>query len=280
MNDTPLVGQMFTCVKQLPPLPAAVIAVLASFGRPDVDVDEIARKISVDQGMVTRVLRVANSAFYGFNGKVGTMHDAVVLLGLHNVRSLVVAAGLIHQFSPKDGQMFDRNAFWLHNIGTGVCARVLADKLGKDGELAFTAGLLHDVGRLVVEACCPEKFSAVAARCLADDISMIKAEQLVLGVDHAQIGFEAAERWNFPAAIRQAIRDHHQPGETSGFLADIVHVANVLCHALDIGNAGYDYVPPLSGAVWQRLGLRWETVRDCLPEIERQNNAASQMMSD
>ncbi|TAN74323.1 MAG: HDOD domain-containing protein [Gallionella sp.] len=280
MNNGLPMEQMFACVRQLPPLPVAVAEVLASFGRPDADVDEIAGKISLDQGMVTRVLRVANSAFYGFNSKVGTMHDAVVLLGFHNIRSLIVAAGLIRKFPSADDRMFDRNAFWQHNIGTGVCARVLAGRLGKDGELAFIAGLLHDVGRLVVETCCPEKFNAVAACCLADDISMLKAEQSVLGADHTQIGFEAARRWNFPVAIQQAIRDHHRPGEASGPLADIVHVANVLCHALDIGNAGYDHVPPLSAPAWQRLGLSWEMVRDSLPEIWRQNAAASLMLGD
>ena len=280
MNNGSPMEQVLACVGQLPPLSAAVVEVLASFERKDVDADEIADKISLDQGMVTRVLRVANSAFYGFSGKVGTMHEAIVLLGFHNIRSLVVAAGLIRQFPPREHSQFDHSLFWRHNIGAGVCARVLAGRLGKDGELAFTAGLLHDVGRLAVEVMCPEKSDAVAAHSASHDTTLLEAECAILGIDHAAIGFEAAKRWNFPVAIQLAIRDHHQPGQESGFLADVVHVASVLCHTLDIGNTVNDRVPPLSPDAWQRLGLHWEMIKHGLPEIERQNAAASLMLGD
>ncbi|MBI5438840.1 MAG: HDOD domain-containing protein [Nitrosomonadales bacterium] len=280
MNNASTMEQVLACVEQLPPLSTAVVEVLASFERKDVDADEIAGKISLDQGMVTRVLRVANSAFYGFNGKVGTIHEAIVLLGFHNIRSLVVAAGLIRQFPPREHGQFDHNLFWRHNIGTGVCARVLASRLGKDGELAFTAGMLHDVGQLVVEVVCPEKSDAVAVHGASHDMTLLEAERAILGVDHAAIGFEVTKRWNFPAAIQLAIRDHHQPGQESGFLADVVHVASVLCHALDIGNTVNDRVTPLSPDAWQRLGLHWEMIKYGLPEIERQNAAASLMLGD
>lgn len=280
MNNGSPMEQMLACVEQLPPLSAAVAEVLASFERQDVDVDEIARKISLDQGMVTRILRVANSSFYGFPSKVGTMHDAVVLLGFHNIRSLVLAAGLIRQFPPREHAQFDQNLFWQHSIGTGVCARVLASRMGKDGELAFTAGLLHDVGRLVVEAGFPEKSDAVAAYIVDRDATLLEAECAILGIDHAVIGFEVTKRWNFPVAIQLAIRDHHQPRQESGFLADVVHLASVLCHALDIGNTDNDRVPPIALSAWQRLGLRWEMVKDCLPEIEHQYAAASLMLGD
>src|SRR4030067_1610018 len=106
MNNSAM-EQMLANVKHLPPLSAAVAEALASFERQDADVDEIAGQISLDQGMVTRVLRVANSAFYGFPSKVGTIHDAVVLLGLHNIRSLVVAAGLIPAYPPRDPGRFE-----------------------------------------------------------------------------------------------------------------------------------------------------------------------------
>lgn len=280
MNNGSPMEQMLACVEQIPPLPAVVADVLASFERSDVDVDKIADKISLDQGMLTRILRVANSSFYGVPSKVGTMRDAVVLLGFHNIRSLVIAAGLIRQFPHRDQGQFDHNIFWQHSIGTGVCARVLANRMGKDGELAFTAGLLHDIGRLVVELGCPEKSDAVAVYIAGKDATLLEAECAILGVDHAAIGFEVTRRWNFPVSIQLAIRDHHQPRQESDFLADVVHVASVLCHALDIGNTDNDQVPPLSLGAWQRLGLHWHAIKDCLPEIEHQYAAASLMLND
>lgn len=279
MNNS-AIEQMLAKVKHLPPLSAAVAGVLASLERQDADVHEIAGKISLDQGMVTRVLRVANSAFYGFPSKVGTIHDAVVLLGLHNIRSLVVAAGLIRQFPPREHGRFDYGLFWQHSIGAGVCARVLAGRLGKDAELAFTAGLLHDIGRLVVEVSSPEQSDAVLAHSIDHAVSLLEAERAVLGFDHTVIGFEITRLWKFPVAIQAAIRDHHRPKPDSGFLADLVHVGDVLCHALDFGNADNDSVPPLSADAWQRLGLRWEMIRESLPEIERQNASAKLMLSD
>lgn len=272
--------EMLAAVKQLPPLSEVVTKVLLSFEQKNIDVDDIANKINLDSGMATRILRVANSAFYGFSNQVGTVHEAVVLLGFHNVRSLVVAAGLIKQFPSTDEQQFDQDAFWRHNIGTGVCARLLANSLGKDGALAFTAGLLHDIGRLAMAVYCQEKFSQVVAQCKQNAISMLEAEQAVLGMDHGQIGFAITQRWHFPIAIQAAIRDHHQPEKSAEFMSDIVHVANVLCHAMDIGNVDNDSVPAISAVVWERIGLSWRGIKMLLPEIERQNAAASLLLND
>lgn len=274
------VQRILASVKQLPPLSAAVAEVLASFERQDVDVNDLVSKIGLDQGIVTRVLRVANSAFYGLPNKVGTIHDAVVVQGLHNIRALVVAVGLIRQYVPRDHGRFNHSLYWQHSIGTGVCARVLAARLGLNAELAFTAGLLHDIGRLVVELVNPASFDTVMGHSIKHATSLQVAEQAVLGFDHAEIGFEITRMWNFPVTIQVAIRDHHQPEPESGSLADLVHAANALCHALDIGNAEEDQVPPLSESALQRLGLRWEVIKNGLAEIERQYAAAKMILSD
>ncbi|MFA6921583.1 MAG: HDOD domain-containing protein, partial [Gallionella sp.] len=102
-------------------------------------------------------------------------------------------------------------------------------------------------------------------------------EKEIIGADHAWIGHEVAKRWKFPLSIQQAIRDHHRPSGES--FADLVHVADVLCHALDIGNSGYDAVPKLSCNAWDRLGLKWEALRPCFAEIERLNSAASALLN-
>lgn len=259
-------------VQQLPSLSPVLHEILHSFGNEDVDIATLVSKISRDQGLAARVLRVANSAFYGLSSHVGSIGEAVVVLGFHSVRSLVVAAGIINQFPPAGARQFDRLAFWRHAIGVGVCARVLAARLGQNAETAFTAGLLHDAGRLVLDAYFHAEFERVLAYREAADCSMLAAEQETLGMNHTTIGFETAKQWKFPADIQMAIRDHHHPDAGQpAVLTDIVHLANVLCHALEIGNAGYDLVPPLSAGAWQRLGLDWADCRALLPEIERRN---------
>lgn len=274
------IEQVIKGVQQVPSLSAVVLEVLASFDRKNIEIAGLVQKLGQDQGLTARVLRVANSPFYGISSKVGSVGEAVVVLGFHNVRSLVAAAGIINQFPVSEGNGFDRLAFWQHGIGTAVCAQVLAKALGRDQALAFTAGLLHDVGRLVLDAYFHDDFKAAMAHCMAEDSTLLDAELAVLGVEHAQVGFELARRWKFPVSIQQAIRGHHQPGREQAALTDLVHMANVLCHALDIGNAGYEMVPPLSSGAWTRLGLDWEKMPAQMAEIEQLYAGAHLLVSE
>lgn len=274
------IEQVIKGVQQVPSPSVVVLDVLASFDNEDIEIAGLVQKLGQDQGLTARVLRVANSPFYGLSSKVGSVGEAVVVLGFHHVRSLVAAAGIINQFPASEGNGFDRLAFWQHGLGTAVCAQVLAKALGRDQALAFTAGLLHDVGRLVLDAYFHEDFKAAMAHSTAEDATLLDAELAVLGVEHAQVGFELTRRWKFPVVIQQAIRDHHQPEREQAALTDLVHAANVLCHALDIGNASHEIVPPLSSSVWTRLGLDWETMPALMAEIEQLYAGVNLMVSE
>lgn len=274
------IDQVAKAIQQVPSLSAVVMEILASFDRQDVEIADLAQKLGQDQGLTARVLRVANSPFYGMSSKVGSVQEAVVVLGFHNVRSLVAAAGIINQFPATEHPDFDRTGFWQHSIGTAACAQVLAKSLGQNQALAFTAGLLHDVGKLALDAYFHQDFQLALAHRVAEDSTLLEAERAVLGVDHALVGHELARRWKFPAAIQQAIRDHHQPEREPATLTDLVHVANVLCHALDIGNAGYDRVPPLSSSAWSRLGLDWDAMPALWTETEQLYAGLSLLISE
>lgn len=265
------IEQVVKVVRQVPSLSVLVMEILSTFNKKDVDFVDLVRKIGHDQGMTARVLRVANSPFYGHSGKIGTIKGALVVLGFHNVRSLVAAAGLIDHFpvATKPGS-FNYLAFWQHNIGVAVCAHRLAKTLGKDQSLAFTAGLLHDVGKLVLNTYFTEHYAAVLTHCKTADVSMIKAERTILKLDHTQIGYELVRRWQFPVAIQQAIRNHHNPENEPDTLTDLVHVANILAHMLDFDSADFNRMPELSNAAWVRLAIDFETLPMQMAEIERQ----------
>lgn len=268
-------------VRQLPSLSLVLKEVLHSFDNENVDVQTLIGKISRDQGLVARILRVANSAFYGHPNRVGSIGEAVVVLGFHNIRSLVMAAGIINQFPSAKDKAFDRIQFWRHAIGAAVCAKVLAARLGQDQEEAFTAGLLHDIGVLVLDAYFHTYFERVLAYCAANDCALADAEFVVLGLSHAAIGFEVARQWKFPPSIQYAIRDHHQPDDDApAALTDLVHLANVLCHALEIGNSGCDLVPPLSEGAWKRLGLAWDEMGAIFRDIERMNAGVNLLVGE
>lgn len=278
--SAPDIEQVLREIKQLPSLAAVVMKILRTFESDDLDIAPLAQQISQDQALSARVLRVANSAFYGFSGKIGSISEAVVVLGFNNVRSLVSAAGIIDSLSPAHVEGFDLCSFWLHSIGTGVCAQVLAPGARQDPETAFTAGLLHDIGKLVLLLYFRDTFEGVLRYQQQADCTWVEAERKLMNIDHARIGAEVAKLWKFPLAIQEAIRYHHTPDQIqSAPLADLIHVANAICHALEIGAMANDQVPALSHPAWQRLGLDWETLQAAMSEIEVRSAGASLLIA-
>lgn len=256
-------------LERLPALPEVVQDLLDYLRRPEVDVAQVAHRIARDPALAAKLLRVANSSFYGLQGQVATINDALVVLGLRAVRTLVMGAALVAHFRTLAAADFDRRAFWAHSAGTALCARVLARERGANAENAFTAGLLHDIGRLILAARHPEAYQDVEARRAAHDGYPLDAEREVLGFDHAQIGAVLAARWKFPQEIAAAIAAHHAPADQSDAgLADLIHVADVMAHALEFPGGEDDLVPRLSTVAWNRLGLGWNEFTRLLGEAD------------
>ncbi|HJW01688.1 MAG TPA: HDOD domain-containing protein [Azospira sp.] len=263
--------QVLASVRQLPSLPAVVMELLESVDKEDVNADELARKISLDQALAAKALKVANSPFYGMPSKVATIQDATVILGLRNVRSLVTAAAVTGAFPDVANSWFEPRLFWQHCVGVALCARVLAAEAGLSEDGAFTAGLLHDLGRLVLVTGFPEQYHQVSIYQNRHDCFLPAAERDVLGLDHAAVGRALAERWRFAPAIQEAVAFHHAPEETvADSLAGVVHVADILAHALDLCPRSDELVQPLSAVAWNRLGIPWPRLKVLLAQVEDQ----------
>lgn len=259
-----LVGRL----KQLPSLPTAVTGLLASFENEDVDVHKIAAQIGSDQGLTARVLRVANSSFYGLQCKVGTINEAVVVLGFRAVRSMVLAVGMSAAFRADQCPGFNVSAYLRHCVATALSARALARLTGHNPELAFTAGILHDIVELLLASnFAPEYAKAMACRQQRDCFTIV-AEREVLGLSHAEVGGLLAETWHFPEVLRDAVALHHSPQLAQpGSLAELIHVADGVAHALGLSNPDQELVMPVDGEIWQRLGLNEQKLASLLPEI-------------
>lgn len=237
LDATGTVTGILDKIQKLPSMPSLVLEILESFDDERMDVSTLARKIANDQVLVARVMRVANSAFFGLSGQIGTIPEAISVLGFNNLRGLVTAAAIINS-APKDLGEFDRVMFWRHGIATASCAKVLARRVGLNPEIAFTAGVLHDIGKLIIAMQFPQVVVALPQmKDQASDEASIAIEHEMLGCDHAALGGELAKRWNFPLAIRESIVLHHTPlgsGDRGG-LTDVVYVANLFAHALENG---------------------------------------------
>lgn len=258
---------------QLPVLPAAMQEVIASFGNSDLDSAMLARKIAQDQGLSARMLRVANSPFYGLTRKVGSIHDAVVVMGFNSVRSLALMAGLANAFPSGAHRQFDREAHWKRSFCVAGYAEALAQCLRHDRYMAFTAGMLYDIGQLVLDVCVPERFSAMLEQHKTTGQDLIGIERAELGVDHAQLGAEMARRWNFPVAIEHAIRHWRTPGSEP--VAGMVHVAALL----ESGLRGEELVARLPDVLHDQLEINWGRIESCLPERERLDAISGMMLA-
>lgn len=264
-------------IQELPSLPAVVLELLSSIDQDDTDVHVLAQKIELDQALAAKTLRIANSSFYGMQSKVTSIPQAVSVLGFHSIRTVVTACALTGSFAP-NGDGFDFQAFWRHSLGTAVAARMLAPHLHANPETAFTAGLLHDLGTLVLATRFPAEHAAIRAYRQQHDSQMADAELAVIGIDHAQVGSALAAYWKFPAAIQQAVADHHAIGRLDGGLPLVIHVANAVAHALDLSGQDEVLVPPLSPAGWRSVALSDAAWFALLRQTERTFDEMSRIM--
>jgi putative nucleotidyltransferase with HDIG domain len=256
-------------LEDLPSLPAVVMELLDSIDQEDVDISVLARKVAHDQALTAKTLRLANSSLYSLQVKVTTIQQAITFLGFQTTRSLIMAAAVTGCFPAGQCVGFDDRAFWRHSIATAACARVLARRMRFNQDYAFTAGLLHDIGRLVLVTRFPQQYAQVLAQQAAQDGYLLDCERAVLGLDHVAAGVALARHWNFSDTMRQAIAHHHDP-ETAGagFLATIIHVANAVVHALDLAREEGELVPVVSAVAWTALGLSEEAYLHLFRETE------------
>lgn len=267
-------------IHRLPPLSEIATDLLSSMGRENIDIDILAEKLSRDQALVATTLRLANSSFYGMSYRVTRIHEAFAVLGLKTMRTLVTAAAVSNGFITDHNNADEIEKNWRHSIAVAVCAKALARQLLLDQELAFTVGLLHDIGRLVLSMYFPQHHQATLAHRAAHDCSLFQAEQAVLGIDHAMIGQSLAEYWKFPLEIQQAIGRHHTP-EQSGqsALTYLVHVADAMVHALDLALNEDELVPTVSSIAWNSLGIGQAACLQVFDETEQQFDEMCQILA-
>ncbi|HCY63409.1 MAG TPA: histidine kinase [Oxalobacteraceae bacterium] len=266
-------------IRDLPSLPIIVVELLNSFEQSDISMGAMANKVSQDQALSAKTLRLANSSFYGLQRKVTTIQQAITVLGFDSVRTLITAAGVIGNFSEQKHANFDLTNFWRHAIGTALCAKELARALNLNQDYAFISGLLHDIGVLVLVSRFPEQYSGVISYRDMHDCYRIKAEHAVLGLDHAIVGRALAEHWKFPLLIQKSIGNHHAlENQDLGDIPSIIHVADAIFYALDLDGANNALVPVIDERAWKSLNIGSAAMRSVFRETESKFEDACQIL--
>jgi putative nucleotidyltransferase with HDIG domain len=278
---TPLqMDEVLRRIHKLPSLPAVVMELLASRGQDDINTEALAQKIARDQALTVKTLRLANSSFYGMENQVTTVQAAIAILGFRTVRSLVTTAALIGTFA-NDGQTrVNLTPFWRHAIAVAVCARELATGLKLDADCAYIAGLLHDIGRLVLVTQFPSDYAAVMDYRKVHDCLVLAAETSVLGVDHATVGYALVQRWKFPQTIQDVVADHHAPSVVQARpLSLVIRAADAITHALDLSQDEDAAVPPVPTSFWKQLGLSDKELLQVFARTVQQFEGASLVLN-
>ena len=255
----PDLDAMLEYADRLPSLPAAVVKAMELLRDEDSPNDQIAGALSMDQALVGQVMKLANSPYYGVSRRVSTVQQAILVLGRKTVRSLVIGAAAQDFLArPQAGYMLHKGELWSHSMAAGCAASLIAAKVGyKPSEEAFVAGLLHDIGKVVLNGFLADRANKLMRRLSEGDTPFDQVEAELLNVDHASLGGLITERWQLPPKLSQAISFHHRPREAGGAwqLATIVHLADALALSIGVGIGvdGLNY--ELDSEVAAKLGL-------------------------
>jgi HD-like signal output (HDOD) protein len=239
----------------LPTLPTVVTKMIDQVDSPRTSAAALARLISSDQALTAKVLKLANSAYYGFPREISTVNMAIVVLGFNAVKEMGLSLSVFDVFKKTaSAGHFDVTLFWEHSVGCGVAARMLARMYRAPfvGE-AFVAGLLHDVGKVILKQYFDAEFAEIIKAQKERGLTLEIAEAEVIQTGHAQIGSWLANKWNLPKIICESILHHHDAwnAKTEPLFVACVAIADYICHLSKIGESGRVALPPLGEELWR-----------------------------
>jgi putative nucleotidyltransferase with HDIG domain len=247
-------------VEKLPTLPGIAMRIIQTANNPKSAADDLSRIILSDISLSAKVLRMVNSAYYGIRNKVSSVKQAIVILGFNTIKSLALSTAIMDKFATSGSiEGFSRGAFWKHSLGVGITNRLLARRLVKrdQEEDFFMAGLLHDIGKIILDQYFHEEFLRVLAHMRMTNLSFHRAELEVNGLSHAEIGGMLASQWQLPDPLIASIRFHHAPENRAEFqmIVSSTHFANILVKTKGFGSGGDNDISGLSEACVMSLAL-------------------------
>ncbi|GAB6039549.1 HDOD domain-containing protein [Endothiovibrio diazotrophicus] len=271
-------------VGELVSLPEVFIRVNQAVDDPRGSAAQVGEIIAQDPGLTARLLRLANSPLYALTATVDTVARAVTVLGTQQIRALVLATSVTDTFEGLPNELVSMKNFWNHSLLCALCARALSRQARKgQPEVMFTAGLLHDIGELVIFSRLPELARKVLLLTLdsPEELAIHQAEQRVLGFDHGDVGGELAHLWQLPPILEECIRHHHAVERAEAFQAEtaLVHIANIAAQMAELKTLDPEQAPPISAAAWKLSGLDRAAVETAVTEAMEGIDEASKLFS-
>ncbi len=252
-------------IDTIPTIPDTFKKILNILENPKSSLSEIGKFILKDPVLTSRVLKMVNSPIYGFPGRITSVNQALLLLGLNVIRGLLLGVSVFEAMQKA------MRGLWEHSLGNAVTARIIAQKINiKEPEEVAVAGLLHDIGKVILILKFPNEYEKVVEKINNEEIFIFDAEKEIFGINHADAGAWLAKKWNFPITLIETIEYHHRPlhSKTTPLNTAIVHLADILVRAKGVGSAGDNFVPSLKPSVWNRLNLSEKDILEIFIQME------------
>ncbi|VAX24524.1 hypothetical protein MNBD_NITROSPINAE02-1981 [hydrothermal vent metagenome] len=262
-------------IQSLPTLPTALAKIVSVAENESSTADDLADVISKDQSISSTILRLVNSAFYGHLRQISSINHSIVILGFRTVKTMALGVSIFQSTSNPKRQSFNRTKFWTHSIGVATFAKRIAGKTksgsGIDQEALFLSGLLHDLGKVVFDNYFNEEYEVVTKEALEKNEWIGDVEMRLLGMNHSEAGDYLAQKWQFPPAVIESIRHHHNVDEAhkgNGGMAAITHLADYCCRKMKLGSGGDNEEVALNPLALETCGVTEEILDELIAEVE------------
>jgi putative nucleotidyltransferase with HDIG domain len=240
---------------------------------PNTSFDDLAAIIKTDTVMSARLLKIVNSAFYGFGEKVDSLTHALNIVGTEQLTDLALAAIVTSKFQGIPRDLINMETFWMHSIGCGIASRKIAERMpGVEAEKMYLGGMLHDIGSLILFKESPGDAKKILLRCKESGENLFKVEKEILGYDHAEVGALLLEEWKLSERLVEMVKYHHQPANAGNCREEacIIARADTLVYEMKIGNSGEPGVPALDPRVTVIISIPDEEINGLKEEIAAQ----------
>ena len=254
----------------LPPAPAILPKLMVLLNEEDVDADEVTQLVALDPALSASVLRLCNSAAFGGKREVDNLPEATTRLGFKQVYKLVtIICGSRALGTEQSGYGLNSGELWQHSVTSAVASQMVARDLGLDENVAFTASLMHDLGKIVLTGFFDKIYMQVMEELQTETRPFVEVENKLLGVNHAEIGGRLLNRWEFPSNLVEAVTFHHNPCESKDNedLASLVHVGNLIAHCLGHAYGHNSMASEANEECFKTLGIRGSSINEYIAKV-------------
>ncbi len=261
------IEELFKEENQIPTLPNVFYEFKEAVEDPNRSFDDVAEIVSHDTGLTARLLKIVNSAFFGFPSEIETISHAISIIGIQHLNDLVLSTVVMGCFKDIPSETIDMESFWKHSVACALTSKLLAEKIEiRNPERVFVAGLLHDIGRLIICSKASTETLKIFFLMNNQNLTLHLAETEALGFDHTDVGARLIQEWNLPHFHEDVVNCHHNPSQASSFPIEcsIVHVADILVNSLELGTSGETVIQEFDEAASKRTNIHDESFRSLI----------------